>query len=128
MVTPDPPQTPPAGWFPDPEQPGTQRYWDGSQWTEQRAPAGPTVEPDKGAGALVVVGYITAFLLPIIGFILGLILLVRRQTGHGLAVFVISIAVGFAACAIVLNDTEDEINSYAECIDRANTIAQMNRC
>jgi hypothetical protein len=28
----------PAGWFPDPEQPGQFRYWDGDQWTEHRAP------------------------------------------------------------------------------------------
>jgi hypothetical protein len=31
----------PAGWYPDPTQPGTQRYWDGSQWTEHRAPLSP---------------------------------------------------------------------------------------
>lgn len=29
---------PAAGWYPDPEQPGQQRYWDGQQWTEHRAP------------------------------------------------------------------------------------------
>jgi Host cell surface-exposed lipoprotein/Protein of unknown function (DUF2510) len=34
----------PAGWYPDPEQIGTQRYWDGANWTEQRAPfAAPAV-------------------------------------------------------------------------------------
>lgn len=26
----------PAGWFPDPEQPGQMRYWDGNAWTEHR--------------------------------------------------------------------------------------------
>lgn len=30
----------PAGWYPAPDEPGTQRYWDGSSWTEHRAPAG----------------------------------------------------------------------------------------
>ncbi|MFJ6836361.1 phospholipid scramblase-related protein [Streptomyces sp. NPDC091209] len=30
----------PAGWYPDPNgKPQTQRYWDGSQWTDQEAPA-----------------------------------------------------------------------------------------
>jgi len=28
----------PPGWYPDPEQPQTQRYWDGDDWTDQRAP------------------------------------------------------------------------------------------
>jgi hypothetical protein len=26
------------GWYPDPEQVDTQRYWNGEEWTEQRAP------------------------------------------------------------------------------------------
>lgn len=32
----------PAGWYPDPESPNEQRYWDGERWTEHRAPrSGP---------------------------------------------------------------------------------------
>ncbi|WP_179872658.1 DUF2510 domain-containing protein [Microcella indica] len=27
------------GWYPDPEQAATLRYWTGTVWTEQRAPA-----------------------------------------------------------------------------------------
>jgi hypothetical protein len=25
-----------SGWYPDPARPGTQRYWDGSAWTDER--------------------------------------------------------------------------------------------
>jgi hypothetical protein len=32
----------PAGWYPDPDGTGGQRYWDGSAWTDQRSPAAPT--------------------------------------------------------------------------------------
>jgi hypothetical protein len=34
---PPPPTSTPAGWYPDPGQPGSQRYWDGIAWTEHRA-------------------------------------------------------------------------------------------
>lgn len=35
----------PAGWYPDSENPGQQRYWDGSAWTEHRHSAsGPAPE------------------------------------------------------------------------------------
>lgn len=29
---------PPAGWYPDPDGNPTQRYWNGSDWTDQLAP------------------------------------------------------------------------------------------
>lgn len=29
---------PDPGWYPDPDQPQTVRYWDGNDWTDQRAP------------------------------------------------------------------------------------------
>jgi hypothetical protein len=36
----------PAGWYPDPEQAGHLRYWDGSAWTEHRSPIqAPAPEP-----------------------------------------------------------------------------------
>jgi hypothetical protein len=42
-----------AGWFPDPERPDALRYWDGSVWTEHRAPKEPL--PVVGAGLAAVV-------------------------------------------------------------------------
>lgn len=36
---------PPANWYPDPEVPGQQRYWDGAQWTEHRAPGAGAQPP-----------------------------------------------------------------------------------
>lgn len=38
--TPHAPPSVPAGWYPDPNVAGVQRYWDGSHWTEQTAPVG----------------------------------------------------------------------------------------
>lgn len=43
--------TAPAGWYPDPEQPGLLRYWDGVRWTDHRAsatvPAGRSASPAR---------------------------------------------------------------------------------
>jgi hypothetical protein len=42
--------TPPttAGWYPDPDDSGGQRYWDGSSWTDQRpAPSPETPESEE---------------------------------------------------------------------------------
>lgn len=35
------PTTPPAGWYPDTNSPGQERYWDGTAWTMQLRPAVP---------------------------------------------------------------------------------------
>ncbi len=40
-------QNPPAGWHPDPNTPGQQRYWDGQAWTEQTQSA--SMPPPPGA-------------------------------------------------------------------------------
>ena len=41
MTTP----TTPAGWYPDPDGSGEQRYWDGDAWTERPPPATPSDSP-----------------------------------------------------------------------------------
>jgi hypothetical protein len=83
-------QGPAAGWYPDQNMPGTQRYWDGSKWTEHVAPLetrkGPA--PVNNDGTLVF-GIITAIVFPIIGLICGFVL-VGRGDQRGLIAVVLS--------------------------------------
>jgi hypothetical protein len=68
-------ETPP-GWYPDPNDSTTNRYWDGQQWTDDRSPrqadqaAGPKQEKPKQnillfaiPGAVILVGLIVFFAL-----------------------------------------------------------------
>ncbi len=41
----------PADWYPDPENPAGLRYWDGTSWTEHRAPAAAPAAPAEAAAA-----------------------------------------------------------------------------
>ena len=46
--------TTPAGWYPDNNTPGSERYWDGRQWTDQSRPATPAAPagpPPPGPGS-----------------------------------------------------------------------------
>lgn len=93
------PGEPQAGWYPDPRTVQQQRYWDGQRWTEDCRPipskvvqgtptpdhalpwewGGPQPRTRKNA---LLIGWITAFLLPPAGLIIGLRLLgteERRQ-------------------------------------------------
>ncbi|MFE3542899.1 DUF4041 domain-containing protein [Nocardia sp. NPDC059177] len=47
--------TAPPNWYPDPDNDGIVRYWDGTAWTEQRRPVGPAAQtgPDTAPGAKV---------------------------------------------------------------------------
>lgn len=50
-------QSPPAGWYPDPQNPAQQRYWDGTAWSEATQPAPFTAPPAPPVGAYGTPGY-----------------------------------------------------------------------
>ena len=91
--------TPAAGWYPDPSQPQTQRYWTGSAWTEQRAPLAPPEQPPGSFTTVVAFGYIFAVFLPFVGFIIGLTQINRSV--HGILIMLLSTIVFFASLALL---------------------------
>src|SRR5687767_8759749 len=90
----------PPGWYADPGTPGGRRYWDGSRWTSEIAPAAP---PPSGVDSsvpngLVIAGYVFAVLIPIVGLILGLAAAAKHRgpgTRHGVWIVVTAIAAFF---------------------------------
>jgi|tagenome__1003787_1003787.scaffolds.fasta_scaffold20662610_1 hypothetical protein len=116
---------PGPGFYADTTAPGRERYWNGEQWTEHYrsaappppatfiAPSTPTPAHDS-AGALVVVGYIMAVLIPLVGFILGIVAATRpsRATSkHGVWIIVVSVVVFILWLAIVVAGTGSQTSS-----------------
>lgn len=72
---------------------GTQRYWDGSQWTDHIAPGAGLPTPEQPANVsegLLAAGWVTALLLPIIGFVIGCVV-VSKRPGQGVGMLVLSV-------------------------------------
>lgn len=91
-----------AGWYPHPEMTNTQRYWDGQSWTDHIAPldtASPTPpkEEIEKHGGLFAVGLVTAIILPIVGFVIGIVLMTKRGwVGAGIICMVAAVIAAVA--------------------------------
>lgn len=85
----------PAGWYKDPKLVNTRRYWDGEKWTEHRqevpppsattpaqfkSPLSSATVADKETRTLFHWGIAMMILLPIVGFIIGIVLLGKKPT------------------------------------------------
>lgn len=91
---------PAPGWYDDVSAPGVLRWWDGSQWTEQRS-ARPVAKVSNGLAvaslvlgivgfclSLTIIGLVVAIPLALLGFILGAVGIrvgVRTGIGQGVA-------------------------------------------
>lgn len=104
---PPPPRSPGPGWYPAPNDPTNQRYWDGQRWSGSYAPARPLASGEQeGSLVLIVVGYLAAVVMPLIGFILGVVMVVRGRKGEtlsGLIAMFLSIAAVIAYLSIIAN-------------------------
>ena len=103
--------TTPAGWYPDPEQAETLRYWTGTNWTDQRAPSYNRA-PAARAPREMWLAYVLLLLLGGLGIhrfyvgdtTSGVILLVLTLVGWATAVFFVGFVLLFAVGAWVLVD------------------------
>lgn len=95
---------PPAAWYADPENPEGMRYWDGRQWTEHRTDYRAEQPPKKTSEGMVAAGYITSFMLPIVGVVIGVILM-NRENRHGRWILALSLL--FFVIFLVIGNTVD---------------------
>lgn len=89
------------GWYDDHSE-GIERYHDGTAWTENRRQKGSAVQ-QGGSPAL---GYILAVIIPIIGFIIGIVYLAGSDPNkkkHGGWVMGLSVLAGVIYIALVSN-------------------------
>jgi hypothetical protein len=90
----------PAGWYPDPSMPGTQRYWDGVQWTDSVMPAAYAYGMQTQTSTYAVLAIVFAFVFFPLGIVFGV--MGRREidesggtkTGRGLATAGMWIGIG----------------------------------
>lgn len=88
---------------------GTQRYWNGAGWSEHVAPAVHPIQPLQQQGGVsstvIGLGYVGAIFLPIVGFVIGIVVLVKdkNEQTHGVIMMVISVVV----TAIAFNSLAD---------------------
>jgi Protein of unknown function (DUF2510) len=100
MTSGPPSAQPPPGWYPDPSGAPHQRYWDGARWTDHIAPppppaqeiAPPPAPQRSGSNSGLFWGsLVTAILFPLIGFILGIVLMARGEYALGVIGMVASL-------------------------------------
>jgi hypothetical protein len=112
------PATAPAGWYPNPTGEG-QRYWDGSAWLDATTPAEPAVKT-----RWIVLGYVGAVVFPIVGLIVGAYLITKGLRGHGIAVVLISVAIG--AAGVLISSSDDSGGSGDRILEHSRDVT--DRC
>ena len=59
----------PAGWYPDPQAPGQQRYWDGTVWMANAPSAGATPGVPQAGGPITSTNAIIGLVLAIVSWV-----------------------------------------------------------
>lgn len=150
------PPSVPAGWYTDPHGSSSQRYWDGSTWTsEVRSPnpsADQVIYVEKAGNGLAVAALVTGIvglvlaLIPLLffvgwglgitAFVLGLVARskakkpgIGRKTmaTWGVVLGLLSFGMGSVGYSVIAG-AADELNQTANCLDQADTLAQIDRC
>lgn len=124
--------SPPPGWYQHPGDPTVMRHWDGQQWTGHTAPTGtveaarpttdqvalledvpPLLNP-RSESHLVTVGVVSAILLPIVGLVIGIVLLFKNRVGPALGCILLSLLVMVVGYYVIQSLDDDPDDAAAE--------------
>lgn len=92
-----------AGWYPDPQNPSQQRYWNGSEWTGDRAQAarGSMVMSDKkGKPAQLLIAWTAAVLT--LGYMLPWAIAATRGKANSGAIGLLNLLLGWTVVGWVV--------------------------
>lgn len=96
---------PPPGWYPHPDMARTLRYWNGADWTGEVAPMPAGAQPQVGgevSDTLQTIGWITAFVFPLAGFVIGCLCVAQGPKSEGWWMMVVSVIFAFVGVALVM--------------------------
>ena len=100
------------GWYADAAA-GCRRYWDGARWTGQIAPLDQQPKPERAPAGDWVGGVLLSVLLPLIGFILGIVYLTKsgpkREVG---AMCIVLSMIAFGVWYTILAAAQTGYGSY----------------
>lgn len=77
--------------------------------------------PNQASRGLTVAGYITAIIIPIVGFFVGLALILKNRAGHGIAVMVLSVLIPVMAFAVAFRSDDDQFEFTAPSVSATST-------
>jgi hypothetical protein len=101
--------------------------------------AGVMLDRKDNDGGIVVAGYVTALLLPLVGFFVGLALVIRgRRAAHGIAAMILAMLVPVlvvaaffayaASSAVSATSNMPHLDAYFQCVDNAPTPSDAAGC
>lgn len=91
------------GWYPAAGAPGFVRYWDGAVWVGEPKPVTAMPMPHNDGSGLIGVGWVMSVFMPLIGGIIGIILLTKNRTDHGIGMIVVSIIAATIYYTLLVN-------------------------
>jgi Protein of unknown function (DUF2510) len=82
------------GWYADPDDASSRRYWDGQEWGARWGDQDLAPEPSEPLDTRVIIGWIASLVIPIVGLVLGIVWIARGQVRNGGVALLLAVVAG----------------------------------